>query len=152
MVLKICITVLMILSTTAIHASAMTAALRLMYAQDDTRGKNWYRSHVFQVSWVVCVMFCASLIEAALWAAPYVVFGPITTFEEALYFSMVTFTTLGYGDVLLPPGWRLLAAFEAANGIIIFGWTTAIVMAAIRHVYLGEGKLPFASEVGNGKH
>ena len=48
---------------------------------------------------------------------------------------MVTYTTLGYGDIVLHERWRVLASFEAANGIIMFGWTTAIVMAVIRQVY-----------------
>ena len=45
---------------------------------------------------------------------------------------MVTFTTLGYGDVLLNERWRILGSFEAANGIIMFGWTTAIIIISIR--------------------
>jgi hypothetical protein len=46
---------------------------------------------------------------------------------------MVSFTTLGYGDIVLGEGWRLLASFEAANGIILFGWTTALIFAFIHH-------------------
>jgi voltage-gated potassium channel Kch len=45
-----------------------------------------------------------------------------------MYFSIVTFTTLGYGDVLVAEQWRILAATEAANGIIMFGWTTALIV------------------------
>ena len=51
---------------------------------------------------------------------------------------MVTFTTLGYGDVLLDEEWRLLASFEAANGIIIFGWTTAIIIAIVQQQYFSK--------------
>jgi hypothetical protein len=51
---------------------------------------------------------------------------------------MVTYTTVGYGDVVLPATWRLLASFQAANGIIMFGWTTAIVMTAIREIYFNH--------------
>jgi voltage-gated potassium channel Kch len=57
------------------------------------------------------------------------------TLEEALYFSTVTFTTLGYGDVVLSPDWRLLSAFQSANGTIIVGWTTAMVFLAVRWIY-----------------
>ena len=60
--------------------------------------------------------------------------GAIQEVETALYFSTVTFTTLGYGDVTLDPEWRLLAAIQAANGTIMFGWTTAIVMAVIHRI------------------
>ena len=53
---------------------------------------------------------------------------------------MVTFTTLGYGEIVLDEQWPLLASFEAANGIIMFGWTTAIVIAAVQRVYFGDAK------------
>jgi voltage-gated potassium channel Kch len=62
--------------------------------------------------------------------------GALSSLEEALYFSMVTFTTLGYGDVTLSDRWRLLASFEAANGTIMFGWTTALIMAVVHKLYL----------------
>ena len=52
---------------------------------------------------------------------------------------MVTYTTLGYGDVVLIERWRLLSSFEATNGIIMFGWTTAIVIAAVQRIYFGVG-------------
>jgi hypothetical protein len=48
---------------------------------------------------------------------------------------MVTYTTLGYGDVLLDENWRVPASYQAVNGIIMFGWTTAIIIYAIRQVY-----------------
>lgn len=51
-----------------------------------------------------------------------------------LYFSTVTFTTLGYGDVTLDAGWRLFASIQAAVGTIMFGWTTAIVMAVLQRM------------------
>lgn len=53
----------------------------------------------------------------------------------AMGFLMMLITTLGYGDVVLDSRWRLLASFEAANGIIMFGWTTAIVVSAVQRVY-----------------
>jgi voltage-gated potassium channel Kch len=82
---------------------------------------------------VVC-MFLVSVLDAVMWAHAYLRVGAIEHLETALYFSMVTFTTLGYGDVTLPPDWRLLASFEAANGIIMFGWTTALVAAVIQRL------------------
>jgi hypothetical protein len=48
---------------------------------------------------------------------------------------MVTFTTLGFGDVVLIGQWRTLASIQAANGVIIFGWTTALIFYFIQHVY-----------------
>ena len=59
----------------------------------------------------------------------------LDSLEEATYFSFVTFTTLGYGDVVLSDRWRLLSSLEAANGIIMFGWTTAVVMAVVQRSF-----------------
>ncbi len=84
---------------------------------------------------IVIMMILASIIEAMIWAGCYVWLGAIEQFEEAVYFSIVTYTTLGYGDITLSTDWRFLASLEAASGIIFFGWTTAIVMAAFQNIY-----------------
>ena len=91
-------------------------------------------TRVSVISAVVLVMFLAALLEAGTWAAVYLAVGATPDLETALYFSTVTFTTLGYGDITLDAGWRLLASFQAANGTIMFGWTTAIVMAVIHRM------------------
>ena len=59
------------------------------------------------------------------WPLLYPVFDAVRNLEEAAYFFMETFTTLGYGH-------RLLSTFEAANGLLMFGWPTALVLAAVR--------------------
>ena len=84
---------------------------------------------------LVFVMSLAAFLESALWAGFYRMVGALPTLGDAFYFSLVTFTTLGYGDVTLDEEWRLLAAFEAANGIIMFGWTTAIIAAAAQRLF-----------------
>ena len=86
------------------------------------------------VAGLVASMFLVSVLDAVIWAYVYLRVGAIEQIETALYFSMVTFTTLGYGDVTLPPDWRLLASFEAANGIMMFGWTTALIAAVIQRL------------------
>lgn len=87
------------------------------------------------VVYVVSIVFVITVFEAAWWAANYVYLGAIATFDEAMYFSMVTYTTLGYGDITLEPGWRVLSGFQAANGVIIAGWSTALVIAVVQRIY-----------------
>ena len=86
-------------------------------------------------------MFLAIVLETWLWALLYL-FDPLVTalpdLETAFYFSMVTFTTLGYGDVVLTGQWRTLASIQAANGVIIFGWTTALIFYFIQQIYKEE--------------
>jgi voltage-gated potassium channel Kch len=80
-------------------------------------------------------MYLVAIVEVLLWGAAYLVLGIVEGLEKAIYFSAVTFTTLGYGDVVLDGSRRLLSAIEAVNGIIMFGWSTAIVIAVVQRVY-----------------
>jgi hypothetical protein len=93
---------------------------------------------ILHVSEIVLLMFFVSVIEVLIWAITYLVLNAIQGLEQALYFSMVTFTTLGYGDVVLTEQWRLLSSFEAANGVIMFGWTIAIVINVVQRFYFDE--------------
>ncbi len=136
MLLNILIGSFLIILTTGIHAGGMVLAIKTMRSE---KGSLMQRLHLnrqfYSVGAIVLIMFFISLIEVLVWAVTFLLLNAIDGFEQALYFSMVTFTTLGYGDVTLEEQWRLLASFEAANGIIMFGWTTAIVMAAVHHTY-----------------
>jgi hypothetical protein len=58
------------------------------------------------------------------------ILGAFTDFSTALYFSTVTFSTLGFGDVVPNESWRLFAALEAVNGFLLIGWSTAYLIAA----------------------
>lgn len=62
------------------------------------------------------------------WAALYIALGLFDSLEPALYFSVVSFTTVGYGDVVLEPGWRLLAGMTATHGLLNFGLFTAFLV------------------------
>ena len=90
------------------------------------------------IATLVIVMLGASLLEAWLWSLAYLAVGAIEGAEPALYFSIVTFTTLGYGDIVLAEGWRLLASLQAATGIVVFGWTTALLIAVVQRM-MGAG-------------
>jgi hypothetical protein len=84
-------------------------------------------------------MAMAAILESALWAAAYIAVGAIEGgFETALYFSTVTYTTLGYGDITIEGSYRMLAALQAANGIIMFGWTTAIIVGVVQKIYVHQ--------------
>jgi hypothetical protein len=128
--------------TIIIHAVFMVVGMKIA---------RWRRSHFGDVrketvkavllSGLTIWLFLAIVIEAGLWAVLYL-FNPLITtlpdLETAFYFSMVTFTTLGFGDVVLTGQWRTLASIQAANGVIIFGWTTALVFYYIQHIYKEE--------------
>jgi cell division protein FtsW (lipid II flippase) len=79
---------------------------------------------------IVLGIFFIHTIEVWLWAVLFVGIGAIQTFQDALYFSTATFSTIGYGDIVLRPAWRLLGSLEGINGFILIGWSTAYLVAA----------------------
>jgi hypothetical protein len=139
MLLNIAIGALLILLTTSIHAGGMSMALSSIRRHAMGERTEVRLSRVLRVGNIVLIMYLISIIEVLAWAVTYLLSNALDGFERALYFSMVSFTTLGYGDVILDDRWRLLASLEAVNGIIMFGWSTAIVIATVQHVYFGRG-------------
>jgi len=126
----------LVLVTTIFHTFATAAALVMLKNVGQIFHVNTASmlQRTVLVAGLVALLFLVSVLDAVIWAHVYLRVGAIEQLETALYFSMVTFTTLGYGDVTLPPDWRLLASFEAANGIIMFGWTTALIAAVIQRL------------------
>jgi hypothetical protein len=74
------------------------------------------------------------LVEIAAWAAYYAWRDAMPDFASALYFSAVTYTTTGYGDLVLAPEWRLVGAVEALTGILMCGWSTGFFFAAVNRI------------------
>ena len=109
----------LILFTTIVH-SIVTLTI-LHYIKKHIKIGN-LDNNFHQTIWllvIVLIMFFVTIFESALWSFCYLYFEAIATFEEALYFSIVTFTTLGFGDIILNDDWRILGSLEAANGIIV---------------------------------
>jgi hypothetical protein len=82
-------------------------------------------------------MFLGICTQSALWTTVYLHtpgIPELPNFRVALYFSLVTYTALGYGDIVLSGDRRILSAIEAANGEIIFGWTTALIFFFIQKI------------------
>jgi hypothetical protein len=80
---------------------------------------------------VAAVTVVAHLAEIALWAAFFAWKGALPDLEVSFYFSAVTYATIGYGDILLPESWRLLAAMEGLTGILMCGWSAAFFFAVV---------------------
>ena len=76
----------------------------------------------------------ALLVEILLWALVYRGLGLFPGLGRSLYFSGITYTTLGYGDVTLPACWRLLSVAEAVNGVLMAGWSTAQLVYVVQHI------------------
>jgi voltage-gated potassium channel Kch len=108
------------------------------------RGHQWLMREPHRPKLIVVIagvsLWVLGIITAGIWiwAGAFYALGIFPTLEEAVYFAMVTFTTLGFGDVLLPVEWRLLAGMAAANGLLNFGLLTALLVEALRLVRLGQ--------------
>jgi hypothetical protein len=83
------------------------------------------------VALIILFSLVAHLIEMAIWAAVFMICGEFHEFGVAYYHSAVNYTTLGYGDLIMSPKWRLLGPLEAANGILMFGVSTAMIFSLI---------------------
>jgi Ion channel len=86
------------------------------------------------VALAIGVALIAHLVDIGLWAVLFVLCGQFSGFGSAYYYSAADYTTLGYGDVLVTSAWRMLEPLEAANGMLMFGVSTAIVFAVIQGI------------------
>ncbi len=88
----------------------------------------------------------ALLVEILLWALLYRGLDLFPGLEASVYFSGITFTTVGYGDMTLPQCWRLLSVAEAVNGVLMAGWSTAQLVYVVQRIMVFrlevEGRLP----------
>lgn len=119
----------------AIGTSAWARYLSRRYASDVPWSGS--RSVLVLVNSAI-VVFALHTLEIVIWAGAYLALVPtseLATFEEAVYFSFVTFTTLGYGDISLTADYRLLSGIEALNGIILVGWTTAMIFSVVQRIW-----------------
>lgn len=109
------------------------------------RFRHEHRHHASQwldillLSLVMLLTLLGNFVQMAIWAALFMLLGEFEAFDAALYHSGVNFTTLGYGDLVMSERWRLLGPLEAANGILMFGVSTAVMTAAVIDVIKSYG-------------
>lgn len=123
---------LLILASVFIHGTGTLVFLRVL----DVYNGWWERHHgiavnTFTLSWVVSTLVILHLFEIAVYAFFYRQQGILPDFETALYFSLVTYTTVGYGDVVVDREWRLFGASEALVGILMTAWSTAVLIGVV---------------------
>jgi voltage-gated potassium channel len=81
--------------------------------------------------WVVLL----HLLQVGFWAFVFWRARELPTMETAVYFSLTAYTTIGFGDIVLGPGWRVLAGIEGLTGLLLVGWSTAFVFAVVNRMY-----------------
>ena len=91
-------------------------------------GRSFWRN-ISVTTGVMLILLAALLTQVAAWAVAFVICGALPDFATAFYHSAVNFTTLGYGDIVMAPGWRLLGPLEAANGVLMSGLSASAMFA-----------------------
>jgi hypothetical protein len=117
----------------AIHAAGISAALRWLRPRSGWMPRYWPLTWLLVrvAGWTVLL----HLLEISVWALYYFVQHAIDDLQAAFYFSAVTYTTTGYGDLVLPEAWRLLGGVEALTGILMCGWSTGFFFAVVSRFY-----------------
>ncbi len=135
MLTQISIGAALIVTTVIVHGLCLELILRTWLSVQAEILARW-RILIFGL--VILAVFVAHVIEVSIWAIFYysqATIEQLPTLEAALYFSTSTFTTVGFGDVVLTEEWRLLSSLESINGMILFGWSTAFIFEVVRHSY-----------------
>jgi hypothetical protein len=134
--LKLLIAWCLLASNVVIHAYGVTFALRWLKGHDTLpRQGLWPWVFVRLAGGIVLL----HVVEITLWAFVYDLGRAMPDMQSALYFSAVTYTTTGYGDLVLPPDWRLVGAIEALTGILMCGWSTGFFFAVANRMHAARG-------------
>jgi hypothetical protein len=122
-------------ATILIHALAVAATVNVVRHEIRVgRAGAGFWTNVAIVAAAIFLALAAHLVEIALWALLFMACGEFPTFAVACYHSAGNYTTLGYGDVIMTASWKFLGPLEAANGLLLFGVSTALVFAVIQRV------------------
>ena len=137
MLAVLAIAVALVACTVAIHAYGLSLILpTLGRARAAPPTRHW------QITWLLVriawFLMLIHIVEITLWAILYWWEGLVPTAEAAFYFSGVTYTTLGYGDLLLPIPWRMLGPIEGLTGILMCGLSAGLFFATVNRIYIWQ--------------
>jgi hypothetical protein len=116
----------------AVHALMMTLVVRVARAM----GSDHVTRPAFRLAGVmivtVLVLMIAHTTEVLVWSLTYLIVKAAPAGADLVYFAFVNYTTLGYGDVVPVADWQLLGPMTAMNGVLLFGWSTAVIFEVLR--------------------
>lgn len=135
MLIQLVLASLMAIVTVLIHLFGLAVIIRVIRSERPLFRKLHFSPLTVLLGASIGV-FAVHTIEIWSYAALYLGIGALRHFEAALYFSTVTYASVGYGDLLLPHDWRLLGAIEGATGIIMLGWSTAFLVSLLSQLKL----------------
>jgi hypothetical protein len=137
MVLRLLAAAVFVAFCVTAHAIGVTAAVRwLARWAPQTSMSFWRETRLFVLlaGWIILL----HLVEIGAWATLYTWRGAMPSLQAAAYFSGVTYTTTGYGDLVLPEAWRLVGAIEALTGILMCGWSTGFFFLIVSRRFAAD--------------
>lgn len=127
---------LLVSACVAIHGSGMILGIRWLGCSWPRQGSHFTLARTFWLLVrVVYGLLVLHLLQITVWAAFYQLDGCFPDFATSFYFSATSYSTVGYGDVVLPHEWRILGAVEAVTGVIMFGWSTGALFTIVHHLH-----------------
>jgi hypothetical protein len=124
----------------AIHALVMVMVIRAARFADGMATLHQTFRLIAVMIATVTVLMVAHLAEVLVWSLTYAVAGVAPDNADLVYFAFVNYTTLGYGDVTPVQRWSLLGPMTAMNGVLMFGWSTAVIFEVLRMTLLAGGE------------
>jgi hypothetical protein len=122
----------------AIHAMVMAAVIRVSRISGDSATSRQSLRLIAVMIATVSVLMTAHLAEVLLWSLAYAIVSVAPPGTDLIYFAFVNYTTLGYGDVTPVERWRLLGPMTAMNGVLLFGWSTAVIFEVLRRTLMAS--------------
>jgi len=133
MVIQLLVGSFVVALTIATAAVFMGVAIRLLKRAGPMLAKPPHMlKTIISLTGVTLWLLAAISLSVWIWAGAFLVLGLFSAVEPAVYFSIVSFTTLGFGDIILPVPWRLLSGICAANGLLLFGLSAAFLVEFVR--------------------
>jgi voltage-gated potassium channel Kch len=116
------------------HTTGVVIFAEWLLKRRDLLARTGWTNHTLWLIWIFAVILVLHLAETGIWALFYYKQGLFENFETSLYFSLSSYTTIGYGDVVLPQRWRLLGAVEGLSGVLLSGVSTAFIFAIVNGI------------------
>lgn len=127
---------LTIIVNMGIQCFAIVAMIRYLFKkQNMTVVKATFLSDVNMLCNMLAVLFAGHILQFMIWAELFILLGEFSDFNTAFYHSMVNFSSLGYGDIVMSETWRLLGALEACNGVLMFGLSAGAMLAIMASMF-----------------
>jgi hypothetical protein len=123
----------LVIITLLIHALGFSVLVRFLVKSQSLK-KTGFWEHIWLTTWLTSLLFLIHMAEIVVWGLFYFWQNCMPDIQSAIYFSGITYTTVGFGDLVLPEPWRMLAACEALSGILMCGLSTGLFFAVVQRI------------------